>query len=119
MATAALLHLGLPSGSRHNKVEVLPFDYFKATSRIDHDANEPIKTDCCNFFTLNTEQERAFRLIADNASTKPQAPLRMHLGGMGGSERSQVIKAVARFFELRNENHRFMILGPTGSTAPL
>jgi hypothetical protein len=43
----------------------------------------------------------------------------MYLGGMGGTGKSQVIKAVVAFFEERNESHRFIILAPTGSAAAL
>jgi hypothetical protein len=38
---------------------------------------------------------------------------------MGGTGKSQVIKALKRFFEKMNESHRFVILGPTGTSAAL
>src|ERR1700759_2183801 len=43
----------------------------------------------------------------------------MYLGGMGGTGKSQVIKALSHFFNERNEAHRFVTLGPTGSSAAL
>ena len=43
----------------------------------------------------------------------------MYLGGMGGTGKSQVIKALSIFLEKRNEAHRFAILGPTGTSAAL
>jgi PIF1-like helicase len=45
--------------------------------------------------------------------------LKMYLGGMGGTRKSQVIKALISFFERHNESHRIMILAPTGSAAAL
>jgi hypothetical protein len=45
--------------------------------------------------------------------------LKMYLGGMGGTGKSQVIKALISFFGKRNESHRIMILAPTGSAAAL
>jgi PIF1-like helicase len=43
----------------------------------------------------------------------------MHLGGMGGTGKTQVIKALSAFFEARNESHRFIIVVPTGTAAVL
>jgi hypothetical protein len=42
-----------------------------------------------------------------------------YVGGMGGTGKTQVIKALIQFFNLRNESHRFVILGPTGTAAAL
>lgn len=102
-----------------NTVKELPFDYFKPKAYIDSNQNEQLKVQCCVKYTLNKEQEQAFRLVADHASSNQPTTLKMYLGGMGGSGKSQVIKAITKFFELRKEAHRFMILGPTGSTATL
>jgi hypothetical protein len=46
-------------------------------------------------------------------------PLKMYIGGMGGTGKSQVLKAVSKFFEHRNEAHRFIVVAPTGSAAAL
>ena len=43
----------------------------------------------------------------------------MHIAGMGGTGKTQVLKALVEFFKLRNEIHRFIIVAPTGSTAAL
>jgi hypothetical protein len=72
-----------------------------------------------NQYTLNTEQERAFRIIANHASN-PHAPqLKMYVAGMGGTGKSQVLKALSYFFELRNEAYRFVVVAPTGAAASL
>ena len=71
-----------------------------------------------NLFQLNCEQQRAFRIVA-NHSVMPSEQLKMYLGGMGGTGKSQVIKALKHYFEKKNESHRFVILGPTGTSAAL
>ena len=43
----------------------------------------------------------------------------MYLGGMGGTGKSQVIKALIQYFKDRREPHRFIVLAPTGSAAVL
>jgi hypothetical protein len=68
---------------------------------------------------LNTEQERAFRIIANHAVGPKTEQFTMYLGGMGGTGKSEVIKALIHFFKERNELHRFAVLGPTGTSAAL
>ncbi|KAJ7697465.1 hypothetical protein B0H17DRAFT_870267, partial [Mycena rosella] len=70
-------------------------------------------------YKLNKEQMRAFELGADHAAGTLSLPLRMYMGGMGGTGKSQVIHAIIAFFVQRKEEYRFMVLGPTGSTAAL
>ena len=43
----------------------------------------------------------------------------MYVGGMAGTGKSQVIKALMEFFKSRNESHRFVVLAPTGTAAAL
>lgn len=43
----------------------------------------------------------------------------MYLGGVGSTGKSQVIKALEKFFTDRGEAHRFLILAPTGTAAAL
>ena len=70
-------------------------------------------------FKLNTEQERAFRIVANHATINNPTQLKMYLGGMGGTGKSQVLKALVEFFKDRNESHRIIIIAPTGSAAAL
>ena len=70
-------------------------------------------------FLLNKEQERAFRIIANHAVSENPEQLRMYLGGMAGTGKTQVIKALSCFFKQRNEAHRFVIVAPTGTVAAL
>ena len=75
--------------------------------------------DICNEYNLNEEQERAFRIIANHVVLPNSEPLKMYIGGMGGTGKTQVLKALSKFFEARQEAHRFIIVAPTGSAAAL
>ena len=88
---------------------------FKAKSEA---AQQLIDTTATNFH-LNTDQQRAFRIIANHAVGPKTEQLIMYLGGMGGTGKSEVIKALIHFFKERNEQHRFVVLGPTGTSAAL
>jgi hypothetical protein len=73
----------------------------------------------CNEYSLNDEQELAFKIIANHVVLPNSEPLKMYLGGMGGTGKTQVLKAVSKFFENRNESYRFVIVAPTGTAAAL
>jgi len=66
-------------------------------------------------FLLNIDQERAFCIIANHASTRKTWTTYMYIGGMAGTGKSQVIKTLTAFFEKRNESHRIVITAPTGN----
>jgi hypothetical protein len=70
-------------------------------------------------FKLNVEQERAFRIVANHAVSQFPDQLKLYIGGMGGTGKSQVLKALTHFFSVRNESHRLAIVAPTGSAAAL
>jgi len=59
--------------------------------------------DTVNEYMLNDEQERAFRIVANHASSKSRHQLKMYLGGMAGTGKSQVIKALVSFFKRKNK----------------
>jgi hypothetical protein len=100
-----------------NVVKVVDKSYLEKSFSIDH-LSEVIQENV-NTFSLNTEQERAFRIIANHAISANPEQLRMYLGGMGGTGKTQVIKALSSFFEGRKEAHRFIIVAPTGTAAAL
>ncbi|KAJ7182677.1 hypothetical protein C8R43DRAFT_869258, partial [Mycena crocata] len=102
-----------------NHASILPHDYFNHRSNVDATTNADIVSNIIMAFELNTEQTRAFRIITDHASSPQPMPLKMYLGGMGGTGKSQVFKAIATFFSRRNESYRYLMLGPTGSVAAL
>ena len=70
-------------------------------------------------FMLNEEQERGFRIISNHVASSRGGQLKMYLGGMAGTGKSQALKALASYFAARNESHHFVIVAPTGSAAAL
>lgn len=73
--------------------------------------------DTATTFTLNSEQLLAFCIIARHLHHHEKKPLRMYLGGIGGTGKSTVVRALIHFLTARNEAHRFLVLAPTGSSA--
>jgi hypothetical protein len=113
-----------PKGPPHKRknwdnVEILDYNYFFPTSEAERTQHVGLKKDVVEKFNLNTEQTRAFTILADHASSPQRVPLRMYMGGMGGTGKSQVINAMIEFFNRREESYRFIVLGPTGSVAAL
>ena len=68
---------------------------------------------------LNKDQDRAFKIVANHLVLPFSEQLKMYIGGMGGTGKSQVIKAITLFFAERNESQRFLIVAPTGTAAAL
>jgi hypothetical protein len=102
-----------------NTVKILDDFYFTKFFRAKSKKAQVVIGSISTEFKLNAEQDRAFRLVANHAIDDGAPPLRMYLGGVGGTGKSQVIKALVSFFEGRNESHRFIVLGPTGTSAAL
>ena len=70
-------------------------------------------------YILNSEQERAFKIIATHAINVDSPQLCMYIGGMAGTGKSQIIRCLIEFFTLRQQSHRLVITAPTGSAAAL
>ena len=70
-------------------------------------------------FRLNEEQDRAFLIVANHACSPDSDQLKMHIAGMAGTGKTQVLKALVEFFKLRKESHRLVVVAPTGSAAAL
>ena len=83
---------------RPDTVEIVDKRYidqaFQHTSKTDTWLLE----DAISEYNLNTEQERAFQIITNHFMMEKPEKLRMYLGGMEGTGKSQVIKAVLHFF---------------------
>ncbi|KAJ7085288.1 hypothetical protein C8R44DRAFT_752888 [Mycena epipterygia] len=60
--------------------------------QVENNAHAEGVTSIVTRFKLNLEQERAFRIVADHASTPQRMPLRMYLGGMGWNWQVAVFK---------------------------
>jgi hypothetical protein len=102
-----------------NDARIVPGAYllsdFKTTDRDVLRHMESIVKEC----SLNTEQERAFRIIANHSVSVTGEPLKMYIGGMGGTGKTQVIKALQQWFDERGEGHRMVVLAPTGAAASI
>lgn len=83
------------------------------------DAHTSLLHDTIASFTLNEEQTRAFSMAARYLHHHETSQLLMYLGGMGGTGKSRVLLAIMSFLDNRSESHRFIVLGPTGSSAAL
>jgi len=67
-------------------------------------------------WTLNSEQARAFSTIATHSrqTSGNVEPLRMYLGGPGGTGKSRVIAALTDYFALNGESRRLRLASFTG-----
>ena len=75
--------------------------------------------DVSNKFSLNKEQDRVFRIVANHACSPDSEQLKMNIAGMGGTGKTRVLRALVEFFRLRNESYHLIIVAPTGSAAAL
>ncbi|PPQ73348.1 hypothetical protein CVT24_012186 [Panaeolus cyanescens] len=104
---------------RRNDAWVVPASYLSSSyTPVEGDPSK-LMDDVVHKFTLNEEQNRAFRIIANHAAAPYSEQLLMHLGGMGGTGKSCVIHSLVHFFHERREPYRFVLLGPTGTSAAL
>lgn len=102
-----------------NMVEVVGEEYIDKVFKAVHAHDNDIIDHTITNFLLNSEQERAFWIIANHATVTNPEKLCMYLGGMGGTGKSQVIKALMKSFDEHKENHRFLVVAPTGAAAAL
>lgn len=100
-------------------VKVIDQSFLQKTFKAKKEADQLGITNITKEFTLNEEQERAFRIIANHAIENSGEQLKMYLGGMAGTGKSQVIKALIHLFKSREEGYRFLCLAPTGAAAAL
>ena len=105
------------SQGRENEVKVVDKSYLEKKFH-SHEFQFQIE-DSVEKYSLNEEQERAFRIVANHAVSPCSEQLKMYIGGMGGTGKSQVLKALSHFFAVRNEAHRFVVVAPTGNAAAL
>lgn len=102
-----------------NQVRVVDKSYLERTSS-NHSVSDQMTLDTVvHDFNLNCEQERAFRIVANHVSNPYSEQLKMYIGGMGGTGKTQVLKSLMQFFKLQKQLHSFVIVAPTGSAAAL
>ncbi|RPD55788.1 hypothetical protein L227DRAFT_509559, partial [Lentinus tigrinus ALCF2SS1-6] len=110
----------LPVNDEPDRVKLVDKQYFM---RKEFEVKDPMAKELIDStvhqFSLNEAQERAFRIVANHAVQSCGEHLKMYLGGMAGTGKSQVIKALTHFFSERKESYRFMCMAPTGSAAAL
>ncbi|KAF5356687.1 hypothetical protein D9758_013755 [Tetrapyrgos nigripes] len=101
------------------QVEILDKTAFEQRTRQGHTQN--LIDQIANEFQFqdNAEQERAFRIIANHAVSPCPQQLKMYIGGMGGTGKSTVLRALRKFFAERKESHRMLVVAPTGNAAAL
>jgi hypothetical protein len=68
-------------------------------------------------WTLNTEQKRAFEIVARHTMGERPGQLLMYLGGPGGTGKSRVVNALRDWFGSRSETRRFRLAAYTGVAA--
>lgn len=100
-------------------VKIVDKTYLTAKFKANIEKDQNIINNTVSEFLLNTEQERAFHVIANHASTTNSEQLKMYLGGMAGTGKSQVIKALNAFFQTCNESHCIVVMAPTGNAVAL
>ena len=102
-----------------DKVQLIHASYFRQNFKAKKAEVNSILQDVITSYRLNHDQERAFKIVAQHASTINPLQLKMFLNGMAGTGKTQVIKALMDMFKRKGESHRFLVLGPTGTSAAL
>jgi hypothetical protein len=97
----------------HGEVKIVDKSYLTKRFKADSEKEQHFIDNTVHKYLLNIEQERAFRIIANHATMNNPEQLKMYIGGMGGTGKSRVIKALISFFESRNESHRIIVVAPT------
>jgi hypothetical protein len=67
----------------------------------------------------NEEQQRAFRIVAEHFISGTEEQLLMYVGGMGGTGKSHVIKAIVELFKRCGYPEHLLVSAPTGCAAVL
>jgi hypothetical protein len=116
---------GIQDGSafRDEVVAPLPVSLRDVDAMLDRasppDAGTPSELETIiNAHNLNTEQTRAFSIVANHSQSEAKVkPLRMYLGGQGGTGKSRVIDALRDFFVGSGQSRRFRLSSFTGVAA--
>ncbi|KAK0447513.1 hypothetical protein EV421DRAFT_1706552, partial [Armillaria borealis] len=102
-----------------NQAEILTREHLKKKSTVTESEPIDIVRSIAAEFNLNAEQERAYSIIVQHAQSSVPEQLRMYIGGMGGTGKTQVLRAVMRYFDATEEGHRMARVAPTGTAASL
>lgn len=98
----------LPADKIFEGIKVIDKDYLgkKCTNSEWQNEMKQVAKD----FQLNTEQKHAFYTVPSHSCHLSSDQLKMHIGGMGGKGKLQVLKALVEFFKHKKESHQFVIL---------
>ena len=105
----------VPPSFKPNIVEVVDKSYLEQkyhTTEHNVSINQ-----LCDDFSLNKQQ--AFKIVANHVVIPYSEPLKMYIGGMGGTGKSHVLEAISSFFNIKKESYRFITVAPTGTAAAL
>ena len=105
--------------TRKEEVRILPLKYISISQYPSDENVAGIHLDIRNLFELNKDQYRAYRIVTNHFDCRHPDPLLMYLGGMAGTGKSRVIKAITYFFEKLESSIEIALLAPTGSAAAL
>jgi len=115
------IHKIIQDGSAYREASCSTSIVRKPMIRLEVPSIEPDNfvdvTDIIEKFTLNTEQTRAFRIISEHSMQIKPDPLRMYIGGPGGTGKTRVIHALTEFFQRRHQDRRFRLTSYTGVAA--
>lgn len=132
---AATEHLGSGSLEQTARPEMMIVNNDQQTSRQEYSAHESPTTvprvvpgirrtdfdqvvnDIVESWTLNLEQARAFRIVAQHSLSSGNDPLRILINGPGGTGKSRVINALREFFANTEQSRRFRLASYTGIAA--
>ncbi|KAF8577595.1 hypothetical protein K439DRAFT_1649053 [Ramaria rubella] len=109
-----------PTGFTPNDVKILDASYLVNDFKAKQVVHKQQVDNTVNMYGLKPDKEHAFRILANQCAIQPSGEqLKMYLGGMAGTGKSQVIKVLAHFFEECHELHRFQLVAPTGAASAL
>ncbi len=83
-----------PDDPNENNVAIVNQSYLLHDFKAQSKAAQKLIEEMIEKFSLNTEQERAFRIVANHASDSESEQLKMYLKGMGETGKTRVIKAL-------------------------
>lgn len=105
--------------SEVDEVKTVNKSYLTQSFRASDPADRAMIDEIVDHFTLNEKQERAFRIVANHAVEDSGDQLLTYLGGIAGTGKSQVIKALIELYTRQGEEYRFQCLAPTGTATAL
>ena len=102
-----------------NSVKIVNKSYLQNSFNLRDKKLQDIVENIQTEMSLNAAQCRAFKIATNHIGANDSEQLRMFISGMAGTGKTAVLRAIKRYFALRNESHRFAVIVPTGSAAAM